>query len=89
MTEPVIIKRDITFADNGIMIREPETMYARVVEYCSEGKHKEAPAKHAIGNEIWEVALDVMGEDVQSTEYLDGFRMEVRLTPIIKKEEEL
>lgn len=89
MSEPVIIKRDITFADNGIMIREPETTYAHVVEYCSEGKYKEAPAKHAIGNEIWEVALDVMGEDVQDYEYLDGFRMEVKLTPIIKKEEQL
>lgn len=89
MIEPEIIKRDITFADNGIMIREPETTYAHVVEYSSEAKLKEAPAKHAIGDEIWSVVVDVMDENVHIGEYLDGFRMEVKLTPIIKKEEEL
>ena len=82
------IKRNILYATNGVMIQDPIGGFSDVVQYCKtvqDGIYDTTPAKEAIGGEIFDLALDCLGEGVPDREELIGFSMEVVLTPITKK----
>lgn len=81
------IKRNILYATNGIMIQDPIGGFNDVVEYETglNCRYDVTPAKTAIGGEIFDLALDCVGEGVPDREELIGFSMEVILTPITKK----
>lgn len=82
------IKRNILYATNGIMIQDPIGGFSDVVQYRKRnqnGSNDTTPAKTAIGGEIFDLALECVGEGVPDGEDLIGFSMEVTLTPITKK----
>ena len=82
------IKRNILYATNGIMIQDPIGGLSDVVQYRKRnqnGTNDTTPAKTAIGGEIFDLALECVGEGVSDGEDLIGFSMEVILTPITKK----
>lgn len=84
----MIIKRNILYATNGIMIQDPTYGLSDVVQYCKrdqDGTYDTTPAKMAIGETIFDFALEWIGEDVPDGKNLIGFSMEVTLTPITKK----
>lgn len=79
------LKHKVLYADNGILIQDCNSDWAEVKEYEEEGKDKCAPAKRAIGGLIWDIALECLGEEIPDNEWMEGFQMEVKLTPITKK----
>ena len=82
------IKRNILYATNGIMIQDTIGGFSYVVQYRKRnqnGTNDTTPAKTAIGGDIFDLALECVGEGVPDREELIGFSMEVILTPITKK----
>lgn len=82
------IKRNIFYATNGIMIQDPIGGFSDVVQYRKRnqnGTNDTTPAKTAIGGDIFDLALESVGEGVPDGEDLIGFSMEIILTPITKK----
>ena len=84
----MIIKRNILYDTNGIMIQDPIGGFSDVVQYCKrnqDGTYDTTPAKMVIGEEIFDFALEWVEEDVPDGKELIGFSMQVTLTPITKK----
>lgn len=82
----MIIKKTILFASNGIMMCEDDTDFSEVFEYLKPNSgDRTIPAKTAIGEAIFDLALDCLGEEVPDDCYLQGFKMEVKLQPVSHK----
>lgn len=83
----VQIKKKIHFADNGIMIQDLRSGFCDVTEYHHriDGSKDVTPAKAAIGDDIYELAMECLGEDLPDGEILVGFTMDVVLKPVTEK----
>lgn len=85
----VQIKKKIYFADNGIMIQDLRSGFCDVVEYGKllDGSNDTTPAMAAIGEDIFQLAVECLSEDVPDDENVVGFTMDVVLEPVteIKK----
>ena len=81
----VQINKEIYYADNGIYAKDLNSGFIDVEKYQGQVEHRHDAVKQYIGESIWNIALDCVGEEVESDSELIGFRMDVRLTPITQK----
>ena len=63
-------KYNFKFADNGVIVEQPECGVLDVIEYGAN-EHKNTPVTHYIGKELWEdidTACELSKEAVQEWE---------------------
>lgn len=79
------INKEIYYADNGIYAKDLNSGFIDVEKYQKEVEHRWDLVTKYIGESIWDIAVECMGEEVEADSELIGFRMDVQLTPITQK----
>ncbi len=79
------INKEIYYADNGIYAKDLNSGFIDVEKYQSQVERRWDPITQYIGESIWNLADDCLGEEVGVDSELIGFRMDVQLTPITQK----